>query len=733
MKSFLFITFGLFLLQLSFLPGNAQDTWPKDVTSSDGTVISIFEPQPEKYTGNDVTARAAVSIRKTAGDEPTFGVMWFDANLAPEGNNTATVKTITVTKSKFADGDEASKATLKKIVESGVPPMNIRIDLKRLNDMLQQEKADTESGIKTDPPVVYYRSKPTTLIVLDGEPVEQQDDDLKMVRVVNSPYLIIKNPDDKKYYLYGGNFWYSSTQVKSGWTNVKTLPSKIKTIDTALKEQEKKEESEDKETEVKFTEPTDILVSTVPAEIVQTEGEPTYKAVEGSSLLYVDNSLDEIFKDVESQKNFILLSGRWYASTNIQGPWEYVPSDKLPAAFASIPNGSEKDGVLASVAGTAAAEEAIIDANIPQTAKVERSSAKCTVTYDGAPKFVQIENTNLLLAENSNITVMQAPNNQYYALENGIWFKSNNPDGPWEVANERPSDVEKIPASSSAYNAKYVHVYHTTPQYVYVGYTPGYLGSYRYYNTMVWGTGWHYHPWYGHWYYPRPFTWGFGMMYNPWSGWSISWGLSFNYGWFHYHNYYGPGGWGWFGPPMFRPPYRPWGWNGGYYGNRPSGRPPHYPNVTTNRPPNWNTRPVARPARPIARNNVYNNRPAVITRDRVTRPVARPSGPATRPGNNQGTRPATRPGTTTPTRPGTTTPTRPTTRPGTTTPSRPTSPRPANPKPSTRPATKPATPQTRPATRPAQTTKPATKPAVQPRPAQPAKKPATRPAERRNS
>jgi len=546
-------------------------------------------------------------------------------------------------------------------------------------------------------------------------------------------YLIIKNPDDKKYYLYGGNFWYSSTQVKSGWTNVKTLPSKIKTIDTALKEQEKKEESEDKETEVKFTEPTDILVSTVPAEIVQTEGEPTYKAVEGSTLLYVDNSLDEIFKDVESQKNFILLSGRWYASTNIQGPWEYVPSDKLPAAFASIPNGSEKDGVLASVAGTAAAEEAIIDANIPQTAKVERSSAKCTVTYDGAPKFVQIENTNLLLAENSNITVMQAPNNQYYALENGIWFKSNNPDGPWEVANERPSDVEKIPASSSAYNAKYVHVYHTTPQYVYVGYTPGYLGSYRYYNTMVWGTGWHYHPWYGHWYYPRPFTWGFGMMYNPWSGWSISWGLSFNYGWFHYHNYYGPGGWGWFGPPMFRPPYRPWGWNGGYYGNRPSGRPPHYPNVTTNRPPNWNTRPVARPARPIARNNVYNNRPAVITRDRVTRPVARPSGPATRPGNNQGTRPATRPGTTTPTRPGTTTPTRPTTRPGTTTPSRPpTSPRPANPKPSTRPATKPATPQTRPATRPAQTTKPATKPAVQPRPAQPAKKPATRPAERRN-
>ncbi|MCC6290262.1 MAG: hypothetical protein IT249_20480 [Chitinophagaceae bacterium] len=719
MKYCITALFGL-LLQLSFFYANAQDSWPKELTSSDGKVISVFEPQPEKYVDNNITARAAVSIRKTASADPVFGVMWFNAILSPAGNNTATVSTITVTKSKFADGDDASTATLKSVVESGVPSMNIRLDLKRLNDMLQQE-ADTESGIQTDPPVVYYRNKPTTLIVIDGEPVEQLDDDLKVVRVVNSPYLIIKNPDDNRYYLYGGNFWYTSTQVKSGWVNVTTLPSRIKTIDAALKEQEEKEENEDKETEVKFTTPTDILISTEPAELVQTEGEPTYKAVEGSTLLYVDNSLDEIFKDVESQKDYILLSGRWYASSNIQGPWKYVPSDRLPAAFASIPKGSEKDGVLSSVAGTAAAEESIMDAHIPQTAKVERSSAKCTVTYDGAPKFVPIENTNLMLAENSNITVMLAPNNQYYALENGIWFKSNNANGPWEVANERPSDVEKIPASSSAYNTKYVHVYYTTPQYVFVGYTPGYLGSFRYHHTMVWGTGWRYRPWHGHWYYPRPFTWGFGMMYSPWSGWNMDWGLSFNFGWFHYRRYYGHG-WGWFGPPMFRPPFRSWGWNGGFYGNRPN-RPIRHPNVITNRPPNWNNRPAPRI---VTRNNVYNNRPSVITRDRVIRPAARPANTATRPvttpGNNQGTRPGNN---------------NQNTRPGTTKPARPTSPRPGTNNPSTRPgtpSTRPGTPSTTPGTRRQAQTKPAQTRPAQSRPAQPVKKPAaTRPAERRRS
>ena len=706
----------------------AQTTWPKEIKGPDGATISVYEPQPEKYAGNIVTARAAVSIRKKNGDEPVFGVMWFDAALQPDSDNkTALVKHFTLSKSKFSDGDEASKTLLKTALEKEMPAMDIRFDLKRLNDMVQQEKANTETGIKNDPPLILYRDKPTTLIVLDGEPVEQQDDDLKMTRVVNSPYLIVKNPDDNRYYLYGGNFWYTSRQVKTGWTNIKNLPSKIKVIDAALKEQEKKAAEDKGDEATTFTSTTDILITTEPTELLQTEGKPTYKAVEGSTLLYVDNSLDEIFKDVESQKNYILISGRWYSSAKIEGPWEYVPSDALPTAFASIPKGSEKDGVLSSVAGTDAAEDAIMDANIPQTAKVERSSATCTVTYDGSPKFVSIENTNLSLAENSNITVMLAPNNQFYALENGIWFKSANAGGPWEVANERPSDVEKIPPSSSAYNSKFVQVYDVTPRYVYVGYTPGYLGSYLFYRTIVWGTGWRYRPWYGHWYYPRPFTWGFGMHYNPWTGWNINYGLSFNFGWFNYYRYHGHG-FGWFGPPMFRPPYRPWGWNGGYYGNRSyPGRPPRRPNVVANRPSNWNSRPQVRPVQ----NNIYQNRRAVVTRDNIQRPVTRPINPrpGVRPANpvTRPTNPVTRPGVTPRPNPGITP------RPGVIRPVQP-SPRPSGPKPVnpvTRPTPRPQ-PSPRPVTKPV--TRPVNRPAVTPPVTHPApanNRRALQPAERR--
>ena len=639
----------LLALQLAVLTATAQTQWPKEIPGAAGSRITIYEPQPEQYNGNSMYARAAVSIVKKAGEEPVFGVMWFNAALQAN-NGKATLQDIKLAQSKFADNDDTSKSLLQNAVEKELPAMNIQFETSRLADISAKEKEETGEGLKNDPPQIYYRSRPTTLIVLDGEPVEQQDDDLKMTRIVNSPYLIVKNPSDRKYYLYGGSLWYSSSNVKEGWSNVKNLPSAIRQVDAIMKEEEKKDTATGNDA-AKFTATTDILISTQPAELIQTEGPATYQAVEGSTLLYVNNSLDEIFKDIESQKNYILIAGRWYSSASLEGPWQYTAPDALPAAFAQIPAGSEKDGVLANVAGTAEANEAIIDARVPQTAKVDRISATCTVSYDGSPRFAAIENTNLFIAENSSITVMRAPNNSYYALQNGIWFISNNPNGPWQVANERPSDVEKIPASSSAYNARYVYVYQTTPQYVYVGYTPGYMGNYICGNTIVWGTGWHYRPWYGRYYWPRPYTWGFGMHYNPWNGWSISFGLGFNNSWYRYRRQH-VWGCGWFGPPMYRPAYRPWGWNGGYYGNRPfNNRPVMRPNVVVNRPPNWNRQqpgPVQRP------NNMYDRRrDVVVTRDIIRQPVVRPvRGPGdnnnNRPGNpntgdNNGNRPVTRP------------------------------------------------------------------------------------------
>jgi len=518
--------------------------------------------------------------------DAVFGAMWFEATVETDKDKrTVALESIKISRAKFSGGEDSNKtAKIAAIIEKEVPKWNLEYGLDQLLTSIKQEQAVNDPDLKNDPPLVIYADKPSTLILIDGDPKVQKDEKLGMEKVVNSPFLIVK--EKGRYYLYGSGLWYVSDSISSGYTYLKQLPASIKKMDQQITENAKKETDNPAE---KPTTPTDIIVSTVPAELIQTEGEPAYKPIAGTELLFATNTLDDIFKDIKSQQSFILISGRWYAAKNLKGPWTYIPADQLPADFAKIPGGSEKDGVLASVAGTDEAEDAKIDAQIPQTAKVERNKVKCIVKFDGAPKFAAIPNTQLLLAENADKTVMKAANGKFYALDNAIWFISDLPTGPYVVANERPADVEKIPASSAAYNTKYVYVYEQTPEYVYSGYTSGYTGSYIYGPTVVYGTGYYYYPWYGPWYRPCPYTWGFGFHYNPWYGWSMGFGMCYNVGWFHmsigFGGYYGGG---FFGPPYYRPPYRPWGYGGGYYGH--GGRPVviTHPTINVNRPVHYN-------------------------------------------------------------------------------------------------------------------------------------------------
>ena len=167
-----------------------------------------------------------------------------------------------------------------------------------------------------------------------------------------------------------------------------------------------------------------------------------------------------------------------------------------------------------------------MDAQIPQTSAINRQDTKLEVTYDGSPTFEAIPGTDIEYATNSPQSVLKV-GNRYYACDQAVWFVSNSPTGPWEVSDHRPPEVEQIPPESPVYNTKYVHVYHSTPQVVYVGYTPGYVGCYVWGPTVVYGTGFYYPPWVGPvYYYPRPVTWGFRVHYNRYTGWSFGIGVS---------------------------------------------------------------------------------------------------------------------------------------------------------------------------------------------------------------
>lgn len=600
----------------------SQNSWPKEIPLSSGGKILIYQPQPETLQGNLLTARAAISVRKEAKSEPVFGAVWGEARLLTDRETRmATLESIMITDVRFPNVDDPSKIdALKTLLEEEVPRWELELSIDNIVATLEEANGYGAEDLQTAPPRIIYAREPSMLVLIDGEPKLENNKEAGVDLVTNTPFLILRNPEDNLYYLFGGQYWYQSASVTSGWKPAGSLKGKMKDID---KEVRKQQENNENEEEKAFDSPPALVVSTEPAELIYSDGEPDFQSVQGTGLLYMSNTGDQVFMDITGQRYYTLLAGRWYAAPSMDGSWEYIPADALPEDFSRIPDGSEKDLVLASVAGTEEAREARLDAQIPQTAKVDITSTDCTVSYDGRPQFEPIEGTSLEVAVNTSSTVLKQ-GNRYYAVENGVWFVSSKPDGPWKVSTERPAEVDDIPASSPAYNTKYVYIYDVTPQYVYVGYTPGYLGSYVYGPTVVYGTGYYYRPWYGAYYYPRPVTWGFGMHYNPWTGWSMS--FSYSVGWFNFSWGYGGGYYhrGWWGPPVYRPPYRPPYW-GGYYGPRRNNYVNN--NITINN--NYRNR------------NLYNNRRDAVTRD--VRPVDR------RPGGNDRTRPQTRPAT----RPGT--------------------------------------------------------------------------------
>lgn len=349
------------------------------------------------------------------------------------------------------------------------------ISIDRLIASLDTEGQKEAPAFKNDAPEILYANTSSVLVSIDGEPRFQPMEKDVYERVVNTPYFIARIKDKPTLYLGTSQVWYSAQAMAGPWATTTSVPKQLQEIapkDTSAAPMEK-----DKDGKVIVPH---IIVRTKPAELVQTKGAANMLPIQGTQLLYVTNTDDNIFMDIASQNYFILVSGRWYRSPSLdKGPWTFVAGDQLPKDFAKIPEGSAKDNVLASVPGTQAAKDAVMDAQIPQTAKVDRSSTTTAITYDGDPKWKLIDGTAIYEAENASTTVLYI-NKHYYACDNAVWYDSNEATGPWKVSVQVPKEVQDIPPSSPSYNVKYVYVYQSTPEVVYVGYTPGYMGCYVY-------------------------------------------------------------------------------------------------------------------------------------------------------------------------------------------------------------------------------------------------------------
>ncbi|MDP5071333.1 MAG: carbohydrate-binding family V/XII [Congregibacter sp.] len=545
-----FLTFSA--LAFSPLAWAQEFSWPQEIVGDDGTLV-IYQPQPEALNGDKLSARAAVSIELKGSEDPIFGAMWFESRIATDLDaGTVRVLDIKITKATWPDSKDAGEQRFMQVVEAAFPEYGFTISYERLSASLETAEIERKSldSLKSEPPIILFSQELAVLLMYDGAPRFEPVEDVPYERALNTPFLVAKDKADT-IYLSDGRHWYSAKDPLGPWAVTSSPPADLaKAVSESSSENSEMGSASDR--------PPAIVTATEPTELVVTDGKPDWQSLTGGEILYVSNTETPWLRDLPTGNMYILLSGRWYRSKVAQGPWTFVPANELPQAFADIPPDSDIGGLRSSVAGTEEAEQAMLDAAIPQTAAIVRADASLTVEYDGDPKFEKIDGTSVAYAVNTGAQVLRV-DDRYYAVDDGVWFAAATPTGVWTVADSVPeSEIAQIPPSSPVYNVTHVHVYQSTPDVVYVGYTPGYMWSFPYYGVPVYGTGWYYPPYWGRYYYPRPPTWGLHVGYNPWTGWNF--GMSWSNGFMTVGMSWG-GGYG----GVYRPGHCCGGWYGGGY------------------------------------------------------------------------------------------------------------------------------------------------------------------------
>ena len=231
------------------------------------------------------------------------------------------------------------------------------MSLDRLQAMLSIENAlkmGRSVPVKNDPPKIIFSPRTAVLVAIDGEPVWRSVAGTSLERVINARALILLDDQSGKYYIHLFNGFVVATNLSGPWTLQTQVPKSATRVAQELAKQrvvDLMNGPPDKKLSLKVAVPN-VIVTTTPTELIVTDGAPDWTPLQGTNLLYVKNTTGNVFKDLNDQNTYVLVTGRWFRAPDFAGPWQYVAGTSLPPDFAKIPDDSPKENVKASIPAT---------------------------------------------------------------------------------------------------------------------------------------------------------------------------------------------------------------------------------------------------------------------------------------------------------------------------------------------------------------------------------------------
>jgi hypothetical protein len=497
--------------------------WPRVYSLPSGASILVYQPQIASWAKQtEMVAFSAVSYRSKAGEKPALGTIQLESNtkVAIE-DRLVSFSPMKIVEASFQTLQKEQIREIVAEVDKAIPDDDRVIALDRVLANLDKSQIVPKNveGVKADPPAIFFSKTPAVIVNLDGDPIWSpiKENDLKYA--VNTNWDLFEHGPTKTYYLRNDATWLKATDIKGTWSAAGTLPESFKKLPAEENWKDVKTNLPGKPVKAA----PKVFVTFQPGELIFLRGEPNYLLVQGTELLWVSNTDSDVFRLGKTGSIYYLVAGRWFSAPDFTGPWTFATLS-LPADFKKIPLEHDRSRVLASVPGTDQAAEAVLLAQIPQTARVNRKQTKAPeVAFQGDPQFTPIEKTTVQRAVNTDKDVFKV-GDLYYMCYQGVWFSGKSASGPWEVASSVPEQIYQIPVSSPAHHVTYVTVEDDDDdEWVTFAAAAGYTGMMVAWGCTVWGSGYYYPPYWGYGaYYPYYYghfpTYGYSAWYNPWTG-----------------------------------------------------------------------------------------------------------------------------------------------------------------------------------------------------------------------
>src|SRR5947207_10220308 len=271
--------------------------WPRQI-QQDGNTITIYQPQVERWDGNQLQSRAAVAVETPASAQPTYGVIWLSARTeVDKDRRLVTLEECTITKGTFPTATRDYLSLLRQTIPPG--PHTIALDRLQANlAVTQAEQQAQTQPLKHGPPHLFCSPTPALLVLIDGPPALRQVAGTDLLRVINTRALLLLEQASGQYYLYVTDRWVRARAIEGPWAAADTPPAALETAKQAAVQSQQVDLLDQLEPQAKAIlqqglVPT-IDVSTTPAELIETQGKPDWTPIDGTHLLYVKNTLSTL-------------------------------------------------------------------------------------------------------------------------------------------------------------------------------------------------------------------------------------------------------------------------------------------------------------------------------------------------------------------------------------------------------------------------------------------------------